>query len=672
MKRGIVLKVFLLIVQLLLISCDGLLDSSSESSISRGSPKLEDSPLSNPISFSGDLTARQGTEISFNTGFKFSQDVSSGYLFSAENLPSFLTIDPTTGEITGEAVEQSGTFSNIILRATLISDPSTVVVAESLTIAINGDPLRRYAWHLLNTGQRAFSTFAGTPGVDINLYDVLGDDVTGSGVRVAVSDTGVHFNHDDLHLNALTGQHRDYSLSSPYIGDPTPSTFHGTAVTGIIAAIGWNNFGSIGVAPEAKFAGFQFLGSPQSTSIIVNQASGDFDVFNYSYGDEIFEDTKSDATYLAQLRFMSITQDSVFVKAGGNEFIRLDDSTGICASHNANMPFENESPYILLVGAANADGGKASYSNAGSNLWVSAPGGEDGESFGPAIISTDLPTCFRGLSRSGVSTSNDFEFGNAENEKCDYTALMNGTSSSTPMVSGVVALMKSINPDLKMRDIKFILASTSKKIDPTHSASLNFYGNRHPSAANTSLCTTDLELAGHEYEQGWVTNAAGFEFNNFYGFGMVDAKAAVDVAKTYTSSLGTFIETNSNFNQGALSSSPAGGLVIPDAVATGVVDSITTTSNLSIESIQIKINITHPKSGELGVELTSPSGTKSILLNVNNSLLFEGDSNLDVVLASNAFYGESAQGTWTVKVIDGLAGSTGSLVKWDLNIVGHN
>lgn len=667
-------KILLISIHLLLVSCDGLLSTSEESSVSSQAPRIDDAPASNPIVLSGDLIARQGTEISFDPLFKFNQDVSSGYIFSSENLPSFLALDPTTGLITGEAVEESGTFSNIILRASLISNLSTVVVAEPLTIAINGDPLRRYAWHLSNTGQTAFSTFPGTAGVDINQYDVLRENVTGSGVRVAVSDTGVHFNHDDLHLNALSGQHRNYSLSPPYIGEPTTSTFHGTAVTGIIAAMGWNNFGSIGVAPEAQFAGFQFLDSPQSTSIIVNQASGDFDIFNYSYGDEIFEDTRSDATYLAQLRFMTIIRDSVFVKAGGNEFIRLDNSTGICASHNANLPFENESPYILLVGATHADGGKASYSNAGSNLWVSAPGGEDGESFGPSIISTDLPTCFRGISRSGVTTSNDFEFGNPENLQCDYTALMNGTSAATPMVSGVIALMKSVNSDLKMRDIKHILAATSKKIDPTHSASLNYYGKRHPSRANTSLCSVDLELAGHEYEQGWVTNAAGFDFNNFYGFGMVDAKAAVDLARTYVSALGTFLETNSNFNQSDFSSTPSGGLSIPDNDATGVTDSILTPPSLSVttvESVQVRVRITHPRSGEVGVELTSPSGTKSILLNVNNSLLFEDDSNLDIVLASNAFYGENASGTWTIKMIDGRSGSVGSLVSWDLNITGH-
>ena len=80
----------------------------------------------------------------------------------------------------------------------------------------------------------------------------------------------------------------------------------------------------------------------------------------------------------------------------------------------------------------------------------------------------------------------------------------------------------------------------------------------------------------------------------------------------------------------------------------------------------------------MGVELTSPSGTKSILLNINNALFVptEGgtqpDADLDVVLTTHAFYGETALGTWTVKVIDGYDDDVvGTLDEWSLNVLGH-
>ena len=582
--------------------------------------------------------------------------------------PSFLNINSVNGLITASTDNVQGQYSDIIVRATNNTDSSIKIDSDSITVAVNGDPLRTYAWHLTNTGQSTFATFGGTPGVDINVKELYKEGITGSGVRIAVSDTGVELAHDDLHQNTISGAHRDYSLPSPYsTSDPTPTDFHGTAVSGIINAMGWNNFGSIGVAPEAKFAGFQFLNSSQGTSIMIHQASGNFDVFNFSYGDYILEDMQSDDSYIDQLRYNTQTEDKIYVKAAGNEFIALGDG-GVCASHNANFPFENETPFIIIVGAVHADGGKSSYSNAGSNIWVSAPGGEDGEGYGPGIITTDLPTCFKGLSKAGVSTSNDFEYNHALNLKCDYTALMNGTSSATPIVTGVIALMKQANTNLKMRDIKHILALTSKQIDVTHSSSVNYYGNSHPSNRFGS-CTANLNLAGHTYEQGWVENTAGFKFNNFYGFGLIDAKAAVDMAKNYSSYLPSLIETNPNFNIAGFRSSPNAAII--DHNKAGLEDTISVPNNFILETVQVKVNVTHPRSGEIGVELTSPSGTKSILMNINNSLLFDNDSNLNITLSSNAFYGESSQGDWTIKIIDGRSGNQGTLNRWDLNLLGH-
>lgn len=632
--------------------------------------RYEKIPAKDPIVLAGDIVVNQGQTFSYDTKTHFATNVSTGYTFLKQSGPGFAVVNATTGLVTGEPVTDFGLFTNLKVRATKTSDSSTVD-SSTMTIAVNGDPVRSYAWHLKNTGQSSFATFGGVTGVDVNVYDVLKAGITGDGVKIAVSDSGVEYEHDDLHLNALAGQHRNYSLSSPYISDPTPTGFHGTAVTGIINAMGWNGYGSIGIAPKAKFAGFQFLDSPQTTSIMIHQTTGNFDIFNYSYGDFVFNDTVSDASYVDQLRFKTITENKVYVKAAGNEFISLGTG-GICASHNANFPFENESPFIIIVGAIHADGGKSSYSNAGSNIWVVAPGGENGESQGPAIISTDLPSCFKGQSIAGTYSSNDFEYGHSLNPKCDYTATMNGTSSATPMVSGVIALMREAQPALKMRDIKHILANSSVKVDPTHSTILNSYGKNHPSNASFvgNPCPVDLDLAGHDYEQGWITNAAGYDFNNFYGFGLVDAKAAVTMAQGYAFPLGTLTELNKDFNVGAYSNSPS--LAITDNNKDGATDSINIAANLTIESIQVKVNVTHTMSGQVGVELTGPNGAHhSILMNINNSFLFDNDANLNIVLTTNAFYGEPSAGNWTIKVIDGKAGNTGTLNKWDINILGH-
>ena len=111
-------------------------------------------------------------------------------------------------------------------------------------------------------------------------------------------------------------------------------------------------------------------------------------------------------------------------------------------------------------------------------------------------------------------------------------------------------------------------------------------------------------------------------------------------------------------------------LAIPDSDANGVTDTINVNNDLIIEAVQVKITLDHTYSGDIGIELTSPSGMKSTLMNINSNIL---ETNLtDALLLSNAFYGENAQGTWTLKIIDGAPLDTGVLKGWKLNLYGHN
>jgi subtilisin-like proprotein convertase family protein len=86
--------------------------------------------------------------------------------------------------------------------------------------------------------------------------------------------------------------------------------------------------------------------------------------------------------------------------------------------------------------------------------------------------------------------------------------------------------------------------------------------------------------------------------------------------------------------------------------------------------VQVKINLAHSYSGELGIELTSPSGTTSMLFNPRNA--FGTANNLtNQILLSNAFYGEQGSGNWTIKVVDTLASDTGTITDWSIKIFGH-
>ena len=200
--------------------------------------------------------------------------------------------------------------------------------------------------------------------------------------------------------------------------------------------------------------------------------------------------------------------------------------------------------------------------------------------------------------------------------------------------------------------MKHILASTARQIDATRPAVSFVLGN------------------GLSYiaEPAWTTNFAGFKFHNWYGFGMVNASAAVNMATTYMlGQLGALADT------GFIASASPLNLAIPDNSTVGATNTLNVPNTPGvqfIEAVQIRVNVTHTFTGDLGIELVSPKGTRSVLKNVRDQ--FGADQNLsNMVLLSNAFYGENPTGTWTIKVVDGDAVDTGTLDNWAIRVYGH-
>ena len=82
--------------------------------------------------------------------------------------------------------------------------------------------------------------------------------------------------------------------------------------------------------------------------------------------------------------------------------------------------------------------------------------------------------------------------------------------------------------------------------------------------------------------------------------------------------------------------------------------------------MQLRIEVRHDNPRELGIELTSPAGTRSTINPVFNDALYGVDNPLDWTILSNAFYGESPTGEWTFNVIDAAEGNIGILGSWSL------
>jgi Regulatory P domain of the subtilisin-like proprotein convertases and other proteases len=525
----------------------------------------------------------------------------------------------------------------------------------------NGDPLINYAWHLENIAQKVFASKSGTAGMDLDLLSTNAQGISGAGVRVMISDDGVEDTHEDLYGNFLAGSFsKDYTTASPYTAATArPSHIsdnHGTAVAGIIAAMANNGVGARGVAPGAKFASSNFLSASVSQTVarMSDQATGDYDILNMSWGGSqntlVLGDSTFESTLLSRVTNGRSGKGVVFIKSAGNDFRILCNGSGstYCVG-NSNFDGDNTNPFIMMTAASNAAGKVASYSSPGANLWVTAPAGEFGYDT-PAMVTTDRTGCDKGFAGTSVTTQVAFDKGSNGNSKCNYSVTFNGTSAAAPVVTGVVALLLEANPNLSWRDVRYILAKTAVPLDYITSGYV-------PHPLGTASPTN------YAWDQVWVTNKAGFHFHNWYGFGQVDVDAAVAMAKSYTSSFGTYQSTGW-YDKANLS------LAVPDNSATGVSSVMTVSSTVKVEAVQLRIYIAHNDLSELALELTSPSGTRSVVINMNNSLTGMKDY-LGEVFLTNAFYQEVATGNWTLKVIDGKSGSNvGTLTRWSLNIWG--
>lgn len=530
-----------------------------------------------------------------------------------------------------------------------------------LSSLLTNDPLNIFAWHIQNRGQYSYSTNHATYGIDVNMLASIAEGLDGTGMRICVSDSGVESTHEDLAGNYLTGASTDYS-GTPWGTSPEPLAIgdnHGTAVAGLIVALAGNGKGSRGIASNAKWASKNLLSDAanQTSTAIGDQADGDFDIFNYSWGSSNL-DTYLEMEPLFEAQMLDgVTngragRGSIYVKAAGNEYdFRL--SSTVTRHGFATLDGYNNTPYTVIVAAVNAAGVKAGYSSPGSNVWVTAPSGQSGY---PQMITTDRDSCTRGyanVAEAGyVPTFNLVT--SVLNPNCRYDISFNGTSAASPVIAGAVAVILDANPTLGWRDLKHILAKTSRRID----AQTASYANRYVASPT-----------GHVWQRGWITNAAGYGFHNHFGFGLIDVDAAVAMAKNYNVNLGTL---NVSAGGGVWDYRRTGlNVSIPDNSAVGASDSMAVATNWIIEGVQVRILASHPDISELGIELTSPSGTKSIIINTNNTMI--GLANyLGEIFLTNAFYGESSAGNWQIKVVDGKSGNSGALTRWELRLFGRN
>ncbi|KIF51836.1 S8 family peptidase [Vibrio owensii] len=539
------------------------------------------------------------------------------------------------------------------------------MLAVGISPAVSAyDPLYSEQWHLDNTGQTAFAANPAVAGNDLNTKLTQAMGIAGVGVKVAVIDSGVQIDHPDLAGNVVTGS-RNFVEDSPFPADyPVDANGHGTAVAGLISAVGNNGEGVRGVASRSSLMGFNWLANQTLEGWLISHgadaSTSDVRVFNQSYGFSPITPIpfdENDPQFKLEMDVMKDVSESnawgrgaVFVKSAGNgyryfntgrffvlpsDFFAGGGNQGL-PMHNSAQSYDNSSYYNLVTSALRADGTRASYSSVGANVWVAAPAGEYGQDF-PAMVTTDLMGCEEGQNTSADLGINGLHGGTERDPSCNYTSTMNGTSSAAPNTSGAIAAIMSTNHALTARDVRALLAETASVTDKDHpGVQLEFVNNQG-------------ELVSYEAISPWQKNAAGVDFHTFYGFGAVNLDEAMKRARMTNNVLPAQIITPWASNATEVS--------VPDASLVGGSSAIAVTNDITVESVQVKLTLEHSRLPDLAIELISPSGTRSVLQTPRNGLVGQSlDPNVtgyeNQLLLSNQFYGEDAKGEWTLRAID--------------------
>ncbi|HKY90398.1 MAG TPA: S8 family peptidase [Nevskiaceae bacterium] len=341
----------------------------------------------------------------------------------------------------------------------LASDPAVEYAEEDAILEPSftpNDTRFNEQWHY-------FETTAG-----INL-PAAWDITRGAGVKVGVIDTGFR-PHFDLATNivggfdfispdssftnplfrANDGNGRDTDARDPgdarAAGDcgsgsaARDSTWHGTHVAGTVAALTDNGTGVAGVADAAKVVPLRVLG--RCGGLISDIA----DAVLWGAGATV--SGVPDNANRARVLNLSLggTGSCSITMQTAIDAARVLGSSVVVAAGNAAADASNHTPAncagVISVAAVKRNGGRASYSNFGSSVDIAAPGGEMSTSAVNGVLST-------------LNTGTD-----APN--ADTFAFFQGTSMAAPHVSGVAALMASVNNALTPAQTESLLKSSAR------------------------------------------------------------------------------------------------------------------------------------------------------------------------------------------------------------------
>lgn len=478
-------------------------------------------------------------------------------------------------------------------------------------------------WHLKKT-------ILGGIVVDAHAHIEAAHEITrGEGVTIAIIDDGVDIDHPELSGVDKVIAPRDATLQTndprpkdPFGAGPDNGENHGTACAGV--ACGSGVAGASGVAPKARLLPIRLssgLGSQREAEAFTWAADNGADVISCSWGppDGRWWDL-NDPRHNQMFPLPANTRLAIdYVVANGRGG---KGCVVLFAAGNGNESVDNDGyasyANVVAVAACNDRSARSVYSDFGAAVWCAFPSSDFGHApfnqpdpLTPGIWTTDRV----GDDGYNVGTIAD---GDAVG---NFTNSFGGTSSACPGAAGVAALVLSVNPSLKWREVRDLLKRACDRIDP----------------------------------QGGNYDASGHSPR--YGYGRLNARTAVELAQPQPQSSVTISRT---FDA-----------PIPDLQTVSF--TLEAPDNTPVEALNVIIDLKHTYISDLIITLQPPAATGVHTITLHNraggstkNLTKTYDADTTPALA--AFAGKSCKGTWTLQIQDAAVLDFGTLVSFSLSL----